>query len=199
MSRQPLGTVSHRNLQPSSRQQSVISSVSQSSFEDRRTPQPSSRALKRELWEYLPSSPANESLPVSAATSAMPSPLAKKFLGVRGSGKENCGADGRKRKPILEWACARVAKRQRMVPNEDDELTEDESVDILGTNDGEESERTLVDIKPATTSHKKLSHAFPASASLAPISIPPEYSDKFAPDVVLGASLLLTFQYSLKA
>lgn len=186
-------------MQVSSRQHSVVSSVSQSSIQDHRTPQPFTNQLKRELWEYLPSSPPASSLPVSAATSAMPSPLAKKLSGARRSGKENIGADGRKRKPILEWACARVSKRQRVDPDEDGDLTEDELVDILDTaNDGEESERTLVDID-LSGKRKKLSGIFPASASLTAVTIPPEYNDKFAPDVVLGASLLLTFQYSVKA
>ena len=199
MSRRPLGVVSHRNGQVSSRQPSVVSSTSQDSVCDRKTPQPASRPLRRELWEYLPSSPsAASSRPVSTVTSAMPSPLGKKFAIIRGSGKENLAPDSRKRKPILEWACAKVAKRQRMGEDLDEIEEEDEPVDVLDEDDGDVSESTIVDVELPTDKPKKLSRTFPAAASLATIAIPKEYQDKFAPDVVLGASLLLTFQYSVK-
>ncbi|KIP02089.1 hypothetical protein PHLGIDRAFT_310816 [Phlebiopsis gigantea 11061_1 CR5-6] len=194
MSRRPLGAVSHSNSQVSSRQLSVASSTSHGSVYDRNTPQP---ALKRELWEYLPSSPsAASSRPVSAATSAMPSPLRKKFSVIRGSGKENIAPDSRKRKPILEWACARVAKRQRKDLDEIEE--QDEPVGILDEDDGDVSESTIVDVGLPTDKPEKLSVTYPTAAKLTTIAIPKKYQDKFAPDVVFGASLLLAFQYSVK-
>lgn len=204
MSRQPLGTISHRN-QPS-RQPSYSSLSQYSSGIDRNTPQPYafSRQMKRELWEHLPSTPPSQ--PMSAFTSAMPSPLAKKFPGSHvendDSDKENIG---RKRKPILEWACARMAKRQRLQPVEED-------LDICGDETEEEEEEhedTLVDFdgnlvnaklgkKPAGS--KQVDETgITSTGSLEAIVIPPEYSAKFDADVVFGASLLLTFQYAYRA
>lgn len=197
MSRQPLSTVSHRNIQGSRRQSSVASSTSQSSNQDVKPLQRSSQ-LKRELWEYLPSSPPTRSLSTSAATSTMPSPLARKIYNAFGTDKENLGPDKHKRKPILEWACARMAKRLRTELDEDDM---DESAETLSEDDEVESDRTLADIEFPSSKCKNPSAALPIrpSASLTAIAIPPEYSTKFSPDIVLGASLLLTFQYSMKA
>lgn len=202
MSRQPLSTVSHRNAEVPARQASVVSTVSQASLPDQSTPKASSRQPKRELWEYLPSSPPTSlptSLPVSAATSAMPSPIAKRIYGAaRGSGKENLGSDARKRQPILEWACARVAKRQRKRLDVVDEEETDETVDILGE-DGEEVAEMATLFGSNDSNAKLKSNPKPAvSAAVSTVAIPPEYNSKFAPDVVLGASLLLTFQYSLQ-
>ena len=193
MSRQPLGKALHSNAAASSRQPSVVSSTSRSSLCDEKTPQLTSRPLKRELWEYLPSTPSTRT--TSAVTSAMPSPLAKKFPAISGSNKENLRGSTCKRKPILEWACARVAKRQRMSPDNDDDLYE--PTEILSGNDSIESDKTLVDLEILDAKSKVSDEVCP-SASLSAVVIPPEYSSKFAPDVVLGASLLLTFQYSLK-
>jgi hypothetical protein len=187
MSRQPLTAVLHQNSAVSTRAPSMVSSVSQSSFSDRKTPQLSSR---RELWEYLPSSPPT-SQPVSAVTSAMPSPLARRFPRVPGTGKENRNDDSRKRKPILEWACAQVTKRQRR-----EHEKEYQDLDITET-DGEAGvDDTLVDISALGDGGKKASDTLATSTSLAAVTIPSEYNSKFSPDVVLGASLLLTFQYS---
>ncbi|GJE85807.1 homeobox domain-containing protein [Phanerochaete sordida] len=191
MSRQPLSDTSRRNLPALSRQPSVVSSVSQSSMRVK-TPPPHSGALKRELWEYLPSTPSTRT--DSAATSTMPSPLARRLSGASGLDKENPPGDPSKRKAILEWACARVAKRQR-VNREDEDL--DDS-DFVEGDASTASDKTLVDIEASEVKPKKVSHEVQPPASLAAVVIPPEYSSKFAPDVVLGASLLLTFQYSLK-
>lgn len=191
MSRRPLGSASSRNLSASSRQPSVVSSVSQSSLREK-TPQPTSRSLKRELWEYLPSTPSSR--PDSAVTSAMPSPLARKFPAVSGANKENHRSEPSKRKAILEWACARVAKRQRVNPFDED-LDESETVN---GDDSIVSDRTLVDLDASDFKTKKFSPAARPSTTRSAVVIPPEYSKNFAPDVVLGASLLLTFQYSLK-
>ena len=192
MSRLPLGIVSHRNSSDASRAPSVVSSVSQSSVSDRKSPRPPSRHLKRDLWEYLPSSPPT-SAPVSAATSAMPSPIAKRLSHIVVTGKENLRDGDRKRKPILEWACARAAKRQRR-EREDEDL----DVDITDVEDGADFEDTLVDIAVPDVKGKRKEPpvTLPTSASLTAFVIPAEYNAKFAPDVVLGASLLLTFQHS---
>lgn len=180
MSRQPLSTVQHPNSQLS-RQSSVVSTLSKSSRSGYATP-PVSR---RELWEYLPSSPSSTSLATSAVTSAMPSPLAKKFPELVSARKQ--GSDGKKRKPLLEWACAQVSKRQRTQFG-------DEDMD-------DESDRTMVDLESMVSKagkSKAKPEDLPVSASLTAFAIPSEYTSKFDPDVVLGASLLLTFQHASK-
>ena len=203
MCRQPLRTTSNPNSQATSRQASV-SSTSQSSAPQTPLFHPTSRQQSRrlELWEHLPSSPVTSNATVSAATSAMPSPLAKKFPNIFGvSSREDYKENGgnKKRKPILEWACARVAKRQRMQAiAEEEEETEDESdVDV-----------TLVDIENVDPNPKfdkgkrtdvvigrKLAMLAPKPAT---VSIPPEFTKSFDPDIVFGASLLLTFKNSRK-
>lgn len=161
---------------------------------------PSSRQQSKrlELWEHLPSSPVTNTT-VSAATSAMPSPLAKRFpniSGIRsGAAKENDAT--RKRKPILEWACARVAKRQRVeTVAEDEELTEDESdldVTLVDLDSRQEADKCIKIKSPGTGPCKNVAVPGPKSTV---VSIPAKYNKNFAPDVVLGASLLLTFQQS---
>ncbi|KAJ3555423.1 hypothetical protein NM688_g2586 [Phlebia brevispora] len=201
MCRQPLRAMSQAHSQSTSRQPSV-SSGSQSSAPQTPLFYSSSRQQPKrpELWEHLPSSPVT-STTVSAATSALPSPLAKRFPNIFGQlcdrSKEKI--EGKKRKPILEWACARVAKRQRLQPPlEDDEKTEDDA----------DFDVTLVDLESEQENVKPMEgKEFGAlrkktSVSLSKrkiISIPAEYTKDFSPDVVLGASLLLTFQQSYKS
>ncbi|KAI0347800.1 homeobox-domain-containing protein [Trametopsis cervina] len=201
MVRQPLSTVSQRNGQLS--RQPTVSSSSRSSSE-RLTPQPpmSYRQNKRELWEHLPSTPP--SLPDSALTSAMSSPLSKRFHGSSGAAQEadKENAD-RKRKPILEWACARMAKRQRLQPSGDLDAYDDE------TEDEYEHEDTLVDFdddlgnkKVGDDNENDMNDKRPrisSSGSLDAIVIPPEYRAGFDADVIFGASLLLTFTYSFRS
>ncbi|KAI0095083.1 homeobox domain-containing protein [Irpex rosettiformis] len=197
MSRQPLSAVpQHANKHS---RQSSVSSFSQLSFSDRVTPQPYSvsRQVKRELWEYLPSTPP--SLPTSAATSAMPSPLSKKFkrsLEVYPElDKENAN---RKRKPVLEWACARMVKRQRLQPTENIDDCGDETED-------EDLEDTLIDIEADlagdTIGKPKFNQGSRTtdSGSLEAVVIPPEYKAKFDDDIIFGASLLLTFTYAFRS
>ncbi|KAI0706102.1 homeobox domain-containing protein [Cytidiella melzeri] len=192
MCRLPLSSVPRRE-----NRQTSVSSMSQSSSFGRVSPQPYivSRQIKRELWEHLPS--ASPSMPASATTSAMPSPLAKKSSrAYLEADKENTST---KRKPILEWACPKVAKRQRLQPKDDLDLGGDETED-------EEHDDTLVDVDP-NLPFKKIDESveldrgqrMSSSGSLESVAIPPEYRAKFDDDVVLGASLLLAFTYSARS
>ena len=200
MCRQPLRNSSQANSQTTSRQPSV-SSVSQPSAPQTPLFHSSSHQQSRhlELWEHLPSSPATN-MTASAATSALPSPLAKKFPNIFGAGYEapNQVTDKSKRKPILEWACARVAKRQRVQGiDQDDEGTEDDYdldttlVDIENTHDNAKAIKLKVS---DVVLGKKVAVIMPS-----PVSIPSEYTQSFDPDVVLGASLLLAFQEACKS
>lgn len=193
MCRQPLSAVPQRTNQSS--RQSSVSSLSQSSSSRRVTPQsyPVSRKIKRELWEHLPSTPP--SLPDSAVTSAMPSPTSKKSRSFSEAypeaDKENVDRSG---KPILEWACARMAKRQRIQPPEDEDVYDGETED-------ENHEDTLVDIE-ADLSGDKISKTRPtisSSRSFESVAIPPEFKDRFDDDILFGASLLLTFTYAYRS
>lgn len=193
MCRQPLRTVSQAN----SRQPSVSSASQPSAPHTPLFYSASRQQTKRlELWEHLPSSPVTTAT-VSAATSAMPSPLAKKFPGVFVSQRQASteGKENRKRKPILEWACARVSKRQRLQPVVEDDETEDE----------EDQDVTLVDvenIEDLKLVEGKYPDVLPMESAVPKrkiIAIPSRYNKDFTPDVVLGASLLLTFQQSYKA
>ena len=198
MCRQPLRNSSQANSQATSRQQSVSSSQPSAPHTPLFYPASRQQSKRLELWEHLPSSPVTNTT-VSAATSALPSPLAKRFPNIFGSQrqgeKENC--ENKKRKPILEWACARVAKRQRLLPVVEDDETEDE----------EDLDMTLVDVE--NIEDLKLAkgkcpdvpskQAAVSAAKRKIIAIPSRYNKDFAPDVLLGASLLLTFQQSYKA
>ncbi len=145
-----------------------------------------------ELWEHLPSSPTtNTSATASVNPSAMPSPLRKRFPG----GPVGEG-NGKKRKPILEWACARMAKRHRaQIAFDDlDDEADDSDSDI---------DRTLVgadvdDLKLGSKGKGLDVSSVDKHCDMAPrpaVSIPSKYNATFSPDVVLGASLLLTFQH----
>lgn len=146
---------------------------------------------------------------MSAVTSAMPSPLARRFSDVRSAPQAMLGDGSKKRKPILEWACARVAKRQRLQPSDDMDEGDD-----FETDDEGEFDKTLVDFDAAQL-HEKLGKKkynedmeidiestddhLSAAKSLDLIAIPPEFKSKFDSDILFGASLLLTFRYSFKS
>ncbi|KAH8099355.1 hypothetical protein BXZ70DRAFT_295006 [Cristinia sonorae] len=99
-----------------------------------------------------------------------------------GSPEEEEAPRSRKRSGMLEWACSRSAKRTRIYRDEEedqDNSTEDEDA-------ASDYSRTIVADSPP-----KVKYQPPKS-----ILIPAEYNSKFDPDMVLGASLLLTFKYS---
>ena len=158
------------------------------------TPQPHSvsRQVKRELWEHLPSTPP--SFPTSATTSAIPSPISKKSKRFSEAYAENGKENDNRKRPVLEWACARMAKRQRLQLTEaddDDDATEDD-----------EHEDTLVDIEaglPSDKIDKFVGPCVTSSGSLETIVIPPEYKAKFDDDILFGSSLLLTFTYAFRS
>ena len=93
----------------------------------------------------------------------------------------------RSTKRMLDWVCSRVEKRAR---HDQDGKTEDDQGD---TTDDEETSRSMdidmdIDAADILTSLK--------GQPLKGISIPPEVSSRYDPDIVLGASLLLSFKYS---
>ena len=86
-------------------------------------------------------------------------------------------------KRTLEWACSRSEKRARLYRvNRHDE-------DDRGNTTEEESEASQSMEAAGTLTNLK-------RQPLEEVSIPAEYTSRYAPDVLLGASLLLTFKYS---
>jgi hypothetical protein len=120
----------------------------------------------------------------------MPSPLSLRLA--RSSGaysqadKEN--AD-RKRKPILEQACARMTKRKRLHLTDICDETEDE---------GNEDTLVDVDVDTAVKNTAESGQRISSSRSLQAVVIPSEFKAKFDEDVLFGASLLLTFSYAFR-
>ena len=199
MCRQPLRAVPQLNSQATSRQPSVSSSQPSAPH----TPLflPSSRLQpnrRLELWEHLPSSPVTAAT-ISAATSALPSPLAKKFPNIFSAQQDDSSdKENKRRKPILEWACARVAKRKRIQALEEEgDGTEDDS-DL-------DHDTTLVDLdsrdvlKSRKNKISEVASGKKRATNSKLIAIPEKYNKSFDPDVILGASLLLTFQHSCKS
>ncbi|THH33460.1 hypothetical protein EUX98_g746 [Antrodiella citrinella] len=83
-------------------------------------------------------------------------------------------------KRMLEQACSRAEKRMRLQRTEEEE----------DHGDTTEDEDSPLDCKAADVL------ASLKRDPLKDVCIPTEYSSSFAPDIVLGASLLLTFKYS---
>lgn len=198
VSRPPLALVSHRNVANSQKvstaiaamplypatvavlpiaypfpQQTVNASLSSQSVQP------------QDLWKYIPSSPStcqqNNTSPPTTPGASEDSP-----------GNEDGDPSLSKRKRTLEWACTRLEKRQRMYRDPQDagsgNTTDDDS-----RNDG-------IHIKafdPLRLALQDSANILETETTTRKIfEIPPEYHAKFPPDIVLGASLLLTLKHS---
>ncbi|PIL31748.1 transcription factor [Ganoderma sinense ZZ0214-1] len=214
----PFPPVSSRVLAPSSKGTTLVlpqttyqisplkdahSGLSQPPSHSRRSTSPDTpRSEKRspDLWKHLPPTPPSRGRKSAQRPSSSPtrreSPL--KPLG----DASNLPQPGRPEKPTLEWACANSAARRKhgLAIYRDEDDSAGESTDV-------EDELVVARWIPAKSSYKSEVSALgkdidkklkaPKERRLVrEVAIPQEYHALFPPDLVLGASLLLTLKHS---
>ncbi|TBU49947.1 hypothetical protein BD309DRAFT_687979 [Dichomitus squalens] len=176
----PLGRAyNHQNpcepsLTASSRPSRSLSSNSNTLYSANRSP---------ELWRILPPTPTdrNESFsrrsPSQNESPLQPLGNASNFAPSRGF------TTARPQKPSLEWACANSASRRRhgLFIYQDEDDSAGESCEF----DPDLADETVAKLEAADNGRV-----------LREVAIPREYHALFSPDVVMGASLLLTLKHS---
>lgn len=152
-----------------------------------------------ELWKLLPSSPpACSTLSYSKYDSSPTLDWLYNSKSVtvfprspHGAQKRMYPGSGEKRTQVLEWACARLEKRRKLCEdhvNQDDSSGSDTTEDIYSDNTLPLQPRSqTVDGQTKNT-----------SSGTPHVCIPPEYRALFSPDIILGASLLLTLKHSIE-
>ncbi|OBZ78770.1 Homeobox protein ceh-5 [Grifola frondosa] len=164
-----------------SRAASVHSSESRSS---------SSQPPRLTLWQYMLSSPPE----ISAHSSSTSLARGRKHTADRGRGSIGRAESHTSRRRNLEWACARMEKRHKIY----DEDASDDCY-MIGRSDTSPGNLRSKSTKDHPRLSKALQFAAPKQIRIPHISIPREYDSLFSPDVILGASLLLTFKYSVES
>lgn len=136
-----------------------------------------------ELWTFLPSSPNPSVDPALSYRNYNSSPTLDWLHNSNSVIAFSRATRGEKRTQVLEWACARMEKRRRTCDVPDDSSQSDTTEDIHSISGSPSPSLNGPDIDhmPTGTPH---------------IFIPPEYRAAFSPDIILGASLLLTFKNS---
>ena len=195
-SRPPLVIVSHRNLPNGSKTSASVTTMPlypapvtiipvgyPFSHPPIQSTQPNQPVQPQDLWKFIPSSP-----PTSQRDTSI-SPTTPSTIQASPSVEEEQVPIG-KRKRALEWACHRLEKRQRLGK---DAHPEEDSGDT--TDDESQSDHTQ------TTCYDPLGLAIQDCKSMEMVErrayeIPAQYHATFPPDVVLGASLLLTLKHS---
>ncbi|KAH9942940.1 hypothetical protein B0H21DRAFT_695671 [Amylocystis lapponica] len=153
-----------------------------------------------ELWTYLlsspPSSPGRAALGFRHwAPSVSPAPpTPPRAAALRSTAGCTGGAESGKRPRILEWACARAEKRRRVAGGD-----EDGSSGLGGSDTPDETNLRAQVVSMGKTDHRPSarSRTPPGLAQTPATARPQGYSTAFSPDVILGASLLLTFKHSM--
>ncbi|KAM5533969.1 hypothetical protein V8D89_012394 [Ganoderma adspersum] len=164
---------------------------------------PRSEKRSPNLWKHLPPTPPSRGRKPPQRPSSSPtrgSPL--KPLG-DASNIVHVQATGRSEKPTLEWACANSAARRKhglaVYRDEDDSAGESTDVedDLAVTRwiPTKSSYRAGASAAGKDVVDKKLK-APKERRVFRQVAIPQEYHALFSPDLVLGASLLLTLKHS---
>ena len=185
------GTHSHLRQPPSRPRRSTSPGTPQS---EKRSPN---------LWKHLPPTPPSRGRKPPQRPSRSPtrgSPL--KPLG-DASNTVLVQATGRPEKPTLEWACANSAARRKhgLAVYRDEDDSAGESTDV----EDELAVTRWIPLKSGYRAGASAPEKDAADKQLKPpterrvfrqVAIPQEYHALFSPDLVLGASLLLTFKHS---
>lgn len=149
------------------------------------------------LWKLLPSPPPTRTRLSFSKYDSSPTlewlynskPVSALSRSSR-AGQKRMYPCGEKRTQVLEWACARMEKRRKLC---EDHPIQDESSDSDSTEDLYSDHGS-----PPRSSRSRSNNSKTKNVSGTPqVCIPPEYRALFSPDIILGASLLLTFKHSV--